>query len=103
MSTARIYKPSKTAMQSGAAKTESWLLELEPSAARKIDPLMGWTSGDAITSGQVAMRFPTKEDAIAYAEKNNLVYSVIEERRRVKTPKAYSDNFAYKRRKPWTH
>ena len=41
---ARIYKPSRSAMQSGKGKSENWLLEFETEAPRTTDPLMGWTS-----------------------------------------------------------
>ncbi|MEM9494422.1 MAG: ETC complex I subunit [Pseudomonadota bacterium] len=103
MTSARIFKPAKTAMQSGRAKTHEWRLELEAETARRIDPLMGWTSGDAITSGQAALSFDTREEAIAYAERHNIAYRVIEPKEPRKSTKAYSDNFAYQRRKPWTH
>ncbi len=52
---ARIFKPAKTAMQSGRAKTSRWVLEFEAEAARRIDPLMGWTSADETTPGQVRL------------------------------------------------
>ncbi len=53
---ARIYKPSKTAMSSGLAKTKSWILEFMPESTSEIDPLMGWTSsGD--TQSQVTLTF----------------------------------------------
>ncbi len=42
--TARIFKPAKNAMQSGAAKTKAWQLDYEPEQPRVIEPLMGWTS-----------------------------------------------------------
>ena len=90
-------------MQSGRAKSKSWVLELEADTARRIDPLMGWTSGDAISSGQVKLKFDTKEEAIAYAQKHDLAYRMIAERSSSISPKSYSDNFAFQRRKPWTH
>src|SRR5258707_751246 len=52
---ARIYKPARTAMQSGAAKTKEWVLEYEPEQPRQIEPLMGWTSsGDMRQQVQLA-------------------------------------------------
>lgn len=42
--TARIFKPAKTAMQSGVAKTKEWQLTYEPEQPRMVEPLMGWTS-----------------------------------------------------------
>ena len=100
--TVRIYQPAKTAMQSGKAKTRHWILEHVPHTAKRPEPLMGWTSaGD--TKGQVRLSFESKDEAIAYAEKHRLIYSVIEPRRSKPVPKAYSDNFAYSRVGAWTH
>ena len=99
---ARIYKPAKTAMQSGAARTKDWVLEHEAEAAREIDPLMGWTSsGD--TKGQVKLTFDTKEEAIAYAERLGLAYQVIEPEVRGAIKKSYADNFKFGRIGSWTH
>ena len=100
---ARIYQPARNAMQSGQAKTD-WVLEIAPSAARRIDPLMGWTgSGD--TASQVRMSFPSKDAAIAYAEKNGLAYQIQEAKSRahVIKPGGYGGNFAHNRRGAWTH
>jgi len=100
---ARIFKPAKTAMQSGKAKTNRWILEFEAEAARRIDPLMGWTSAEETTPGQVRLVFGSCDEAVAYAKKHSLVYRVDQEHQRSMHPKAYSDNFTYRRRKPWTH
>src|SRR5262249_57756727 len=58
--TARIYKPAKTAMQSGTAKTKEWVLDYEPEQPREIEPLMGWTSSGDMRQ-QVQLRFDTAE------------------------------------------
>ena len=100
---AKIYRPTKTAMQSGRAKTKHWVLEFEAETARRIDPLMGWTSGADTSSGQVRLSFDTKEAAISYCEERALPFQVIEAASRQPQAKAYSDNFAFTRRKPWTH
>ncbi|MGD9800095.1 MAG: ETC complex I subunit [Parvularculaceae bacterium] len=100
---ATIYQPAKTAMQSGKGKTGRWALEFEASAARRIDPLMGWTSSDDTTAGQVRLTFDTKDAAIAYAEERNIPYRVVAPSVSAPVAKAYSDNFAFRRRKPWTH
>jgi len=100
---ARIFKPAKTAMQSGKAKTNQWFLEFEAETARRIDPLMGWTSADETTSGQVRLSFASQDEAVAYAERHGLAYRVDQEHEANMHPKAYSDNFAFQRRKPWTH
>jgi hypothetical protein len=77
--TARIYRPARTATQSGSAKAKHWILEFEPTAPRQIDPLMGWTSSGDITS-QVRLTFASKEEAISYVVKNRLSYRVEESR-----------------------
>ena len=100
--TARIYKPSRNAMQSGKGRTKEWALVREPSAPREIDPLMGWTSSSD-TGSQVKLTFATKEEAIAYAERNGIAYSVQDEKPRRLVKKAYADNFKYGRVGSWTH
>ncbi len=99
---AKIYRPTRTAMQSGQAKTKTWVLEFETEAHRSIDPLMGWTSSDD-TRNQVEIRFDTREAAIAYAVKNGIPHQVIEPKERRRAVKSYSDNFAFDRKQPWTH
>ena len=100
--TARIYKPAKTAMQSGQARTRAWVLEYEPERRREVEPLMGWTSSGDMKS-QIKMRFPSKDEAIAYARKHGLAYHVSEPQPRKRRPKSYADNFKYGRRDSWTH
>lgn len=100
---ARIFQPSKTAMQSGKGKTGYWRLEFEAEAARRIDPLMGWTSGADTRAGQVSLDFETKEAAIAYCERQAIPFQIEEPAAASPVAKAYSDNFAYNRRLPWTH
>ncbi len=99
---ARIYKPAKTAMQSGRARTARWLLEFEPETPREVDPLMGWTSSRD-TKQQLRLSFDTKEEAVAYATRNGIAFQVIEEQTRKVVPKAYADNFKYGRIGIWTH
>ncbi len=89
----RIYRPTKNAMQSGRANTRQWIVETNPTSPKEIDPLMGWT-GSADTGAQVKLRFASKEDAVAYAERNNLVYEIDEPKERKLQPKNYSDNFS---------
>ena len=99
---ARIYRPAKTAMQSGQANAKRWVLEFEPELARRIEPLMGWTSSSDMR-GQVRLMFETREAAIAYAKAHKIPHQVIEPKERARASKSYSDNFAYDRRQPWTH
>ena len=99
---ARIYRPSKTAMQSGTAGTQRWVLEFERETARKTEPLMGWTSSSDMKQ-QVKLTFDTKEEAMAYAKRNGIAYSVREPKPRKQTPKSYADNFKFGRVGSWTH
>jgi len=98
----RIFRPAKTAMQSGRAKTKAWMLEYRPETKRIPEPLMGWVSaGD--TTNQVRIPFDTKDEAIAFARKHGFAFTVQEPRERKPRPKAYADNFAFNRRGNWTH
>ncbi len=99
---ARIYKPSKTAMQSGLGNTKAWVLDFEPEQPRQVEPLMGWTSSGDMEQ-QVRLRFASKEDAIAYCERHKIAYQVFEATPQTRRTIAYSDNFAFKRRDAWTH
>ena len=102
MTTARIYKPAKTAMQSGAAKTKQWVIDYEPEQPREIEPLMGWTSSGDMRQ-QVRLRFDTAEEAVAYCERHGIPYQVFETKPVSRRTISYSDNFAFKRRDAWTH
>ena len=99
---ARIYKPAKTAMQSGKANTKAWALDFEPEAPREVEPLMGWTSSGDMYQ-QLRLRFATAEEAVAYCERHGIPYQVFPEKPPVRRGLSYSDNFAYKRREAWTH
>jgi hypothetical protein len=98
----RIYKPARTAMQSGEAGTKEWVLEHEPASPREIDPLMGWTSSSD-TASQVRLEFDTKEEAVAYAHRNGMAYTLIEPKPRKQVRKSYADNFRFGRLGSWTH
>jgi hypothetical protein len=99
---ARIYKPARTAMQSGKAKTRQWLLVFEPEAPRRVEPLMGWTSATDMKQ-QLRLRFATKEEAIAYCERHGIPYRVYEPKEPAPRKIAYADNFSYRRMDQWTH
>jgi hypothetical protein len=99
---ARIFQPSKTAMQSGEARTKDWVLEFEPEAPRFIDPLMGWT-GSTDMKQQIRLEFDTKDEAIAYAARNGLAYTVVEPKPRRAIRKSYAENFKFGRIGSWTH
>ncbi len=101
---ARIYKPAKTAMSSGTAKTREWVLEFTPASARGIDPLMGWTSSSDMDS-QVHLRFDTLEAAKSYAKDNGIDAVVTQPKSRKPNIRAggYGENFATNRKGAWTH
>ena len=99
---ARIYRPAKTAMQSGTAKTKEWVLDYEPEQPRQVEPLMGWTSSGDMRQ-QVRLNFDTAEEAIAYCERHGIPYQVSHAKPSTRRVIAYADNFAFKRRDPWTH
>ena len=91
----RIYRPAKTAMQSGrGGNAKSWVLEYEPAAPKQPDNLMGWC-GSPDTTSQVRVKFETKEAAVAFAKRKGLDYQVFDENERLVKPKNYSDNFRY--------
>jgi hypothetical protein len=100
---ARIFRPSKTAMQSGKAKTHEWVLEFEPRDARRSDPLMGWTVTADTASSQVQLAFETKEEAVRYADQHGIAFQLIDSKPAKRIIKAYADNFAFNRKIPWTH
>ena len=99
---ARIYRPSKTAMQSGFANTKAWVLDFEPEAPRQVEPLMGWTSSGDMRQ-QLRLIFDSKEEAIAYCERRGIPYQVTENVPLKRRIMSYADNFSFKRRDAWTH
>jgi len=96
MARARIYRPTKTAMQSGRAQARKWILEYEPATPRRPDPLMGWASA-ADTLNEVQLRFNTCNEAVAFADRLGVDYTVIAPHDSVERPKSYADNFRYDR------
>ncbi|CAA7627083.1 putative NADH-ubiquinone oxidoreductase [Candidatus Terasakiella magnetica] len=91
----RIYRPAKTAMQSGrSGNAKSWVLEYEPAAPKRPDALMGWL-GSNDTTCQVRIKFATQEEAVAFAKRKGMDYQVSGENSRDQKPKNYSDNFRY--------
>ena len=100
--TIKIYKPSKTAMQSGIRKTKKWLAEYISEADIIKDSLMGWNSS-LDTQSQIKIFFDTKEQAIEWAKKNNYQFIVEEPKTKKIKPKSYASNFDIDRKEPWTH
>ena len=91
MNKAKIYKPAKTVMQSGKRNTKNWLLEFD-TLNTGINPLMGWETSKH-TMSEVKLQFSTKEQAINYAKKNNIIYYIVEPKEHKIIKKSYSDNF----------
>ena len=91
MKKAKIYIPTKTAMQSGKKNNQKWILEFEPSDTG-INSFMGWeTSTD--TMSEVKLGFNSKKLAVNFAKKNNIEYYIIEPQKRKIVKKSYADNF----------
>tara|TARA_B100000029_G_C17158220_1_gene808608 strand:- start:133 stop:417 length:285 start_codon:yes stop_codon:yes gene_type:complete len=91
MKKAKIYIPTKTAMQSGNGKTKTWLLKFQ-TKDKKVNQLMGWESSDD-TMDEVTLEFPSKETAIKYAKNNNILFEIVEPKKKSFIIKSYSDNF----------
>lgn len=104
MSVARIYRPAKTAMQSGRARTKNWIIDFEPRAAKRPDRLMGWIGSQDMQADEVRLKFATKEEAIAFADRHGIDYQLQETHERDIRPKSYADNFRPDRISGnWTH
>jgi len=91
---ALIYQPAKTAMQSGRANTRQWQLEFDQEAARRVEPLMGWTASRDMRQ-QLSLSFDSQADAVAFCERHGIPYRVKQPQRRKIRPKSYSENFSY--------
>ena len=93
MSLARIYRPAKSAMQSGKGRTRRWVLEFVPSSAKTPDNLMGWITSDDMMSDEVRIRFGSKEEAVRFAERAGIEFEVKEKKERALKPKSYADKY----------
>ena len=91
MRKAKIYKPTKTAMQSGTKKFDKWIIEFITEDTG-VNPLMGWESSTD-TYTELKLEFSSKELAIDYAKKNKIEFELIEPHERKIVKKTYSDNF----------
>ncbi len=101
---ARIFKTSKTAMQSGTGNADQWFLEFDQNDHKPIDQVMNWI-GSTDTTSQIRLKFETKEEATQYARTNNLLFfiDVGSERKMNIRKNGYGDNFDCNRKRPWTH
>ena len=88
---AKIYCPAKTSMQSGMGNSENWVLEFDKENLDK-DFIMGWNSSSD-TKKQIKINFKSKEDAINYANKENILFTISEPHKRKIIIKSYADNF----------
>ena len=102
MSDVRIYRPAKTATQSGRARSTRWVIEFSTALAQRRDSLMGWP-GCGDTRQQIRLEFDSEDAAIAYARRNGLTYAVEPARQRRVRAKSYADNFRPDREGNWTH
>ena len=100
--TIKIYRPSKTAMQSGYGKTKKWLAEYISDEETIKDNLMGWNSSSD-TKSQIRIFFDSKDQAIEWAKNNDYQYFVEEKKERKMKIKTYSSNFDTSRKESWTH
>lgn len=99
---AKIYQPSPSAMTSGRAHSNHWVLEFVSRASKRVDPLTGNTSSTD-TREQLDLTFASAQEAVAYAKANNIAHRVIHGRKMKRIPRSYADNFDYDRKLPWTH
>ena len=95
MARARIFRPAKTAMQSGA-RIRKWVFAYEPATRRRPEALMGWISAED-TLNEVQLHFETMEEAVAFAIKKGIDYTLIQRHESTEKPKSYADNFRYDR------
>ena len=89
---AKIFKPTKTAMQSGRSKFNKWVLKFSDKKNQLKDTMMGWNGGSS-TISQIELKFSSKEEAVNYAKKNGIDYEVLETSERKVINKSYADNF----------
>lgn len=99
---ARIYRPSKNAMQSGMGSTKLWYLEYTPESPKSFDHVMGYCSSSDMKS-QIKLKFESQDEAIDYCKRHGIPYEVITEQSRKHRPRTYADNFRYGRIGTWTH
>ena len=100
LTTPSIYKPTKTATQSGDWNASHWLMDWDvlPKGHRWENPLMGWQSSADFMNGH-RIQFKSKEDAIKFANKQGYEYFVQEPNKRKTAPKAYANLFTHSPKK----
>ena len=96
MTKARVYCPAKTAMQSGRAKTQKWVVDLSDIQAQYEEPLMGWT-GTSHPSPNTRLFFATQEEALSYLTRYNIDYVFENPHAEKISPKKYGAHFGPER------
>lgn len=94
---ARIYKPAKTAMQSGKAQTKEWCFEYVGGNERFVDSVMGWTGTTDMKKTEVKLYFKSLEEAERYARNIGVEYEVQKPKESKPIIKAYSDNYKFRK------
>ncbi|CAO3660525.1 unnamed protein product [Umbelopsis ramanniana] len=94
--TVRIYRPARTATQSGKQGAKLWKIDFDilPDGARWENPLIGWASSSDYQQA-LTMKFAEKDQAISFAEKQGWNYYVQEPKEVKFVKKSYADNFKY--------
>ena len=92
MTIARITELDRRTTQSGKANNGLWLLEFERQKPLRPDPLTGW-NGSGDTRTQIQLRFETKEEALAYAERKGFTVHLVPAPPVSLKIQAYADNF----------
>ena len=92
MTTARISELDRRTTQSGKANAGLWLLEFERQEPQRPDPLTGW-NGSGDTRTQVRIGFESRDEAIAYCERNGFDYHLVPATPVKLKIQAYADNF----------
>lgn len=92
----KIYKKSKSAMQSGLKNTKKWCIEVMDIKERTVSTTFGWDSSVS-TDDQVKIYFDNLESAISFAKKNNLNYQVFKPNKKRNVIRSYSENFKPKK------
>jgi len=98
MSHAHIYKPCKSASQSGRAHTNHWVLRFDPSSSFPKSPTTGWIASEDMLQ-EVSLSFPSLEEAIRFAENKGLTYTIQKPGAQKTSLKSYADNFRFDRRR----
>lgn len=89
----KIYQPTKNAMQSGTAK-DAWFISFPVDETKYHYSLMNWPgSEDMLQELGGRLKFPSKEEAIKFAERKKWQYKIIEPKEKIYRPKSYAENF----------